>query len=205
MREKLNENPMAQVALVGLLVVAVAFFFFRGSGGEENEEVPAGEVAATVNGVPGSGATPGEAVESAVESLEAGATAPVAAAPTSVPTPSPPRPLTAAYDSGKTVVLLIVHNGGIDDALVERSTLLLAAVPDVALFVVPAKQIARYAAVTVGLDVNRVPALVVMRPKRLSDGTPQATVDYGFQTPQGVVQAVTDANYHGREVTYHPN
>ncbi len=50
-----------------------------------------------------------------------------------------------------------------------------------------------------------MPALVVMRPKQLSDGTPQASVDYGFQTPQGVLQAVRDAAYDGREVTYHPN
>ncbi len=206
MREKLNENPMAQVVLVGILVVVAAFFFIgKPGGGEESEEAPAGEVAATVNGVPATGATPGEAVESAVESLEAGATAAVAAAPTSVPTPQPPRPLTAAYEAGKTVVLLIVHEGGIDDAFTTRSSLLLSALSDVALFVVPAEKIARYAAVTVGLDVNRVPALVVMKPKRLSGGTPQASVNYGFQTPQSVVQAVVDANYRGREATYYPN
>ncbi len=76
---------------------------------------------------------------------------------------------------------------------------------DVSLFIVPAEEIARYAAITVGLDVNRVPALVVMKPKKLSGGTPQASVDYGVQTPQSVVQAVLDANYHGREVTYHPD
>ncbi len=34
---------------------------------------------------------------------------------------------------------------------------------------------------------------------------PQATVDYGLQTPQSVLQAVLDANYHGRELAYHPN
>ena len=37
-------------------------------------------------------------------------------------------------------------------------------------------------AITLGVDVTRVPALIVMRPKRLSDGTPQATVNYGFQS-----------------------
>ena len=67
------------------------------------------------------------------------------------------------------------------------------------------RQISRYAAITLGLEVNRVPALVVMRPKQLSGGTPQASVDYGFQTPQSVVQAVRDAAYDGREVTYHPS
>ncbi len=206
MRQKLNENPIAQVALVAVLVVvAVVFFISSSGGGEESEEAPAGEVAASVNGVTATGSSPGEAVESAVESLESGATAAVAEAPSSVPTPSPPKRLTAAYDAGKTVVLLIVHRGSIDSALTARSSLLLAPLRDVSLFIVSAKEIARYAAITVGLDVNRVPALVVMKPERLSGGTPQATVDYGVQTPQSVLQAVLDANYHGREVTYHPN
>lgn len=206
MREKLNENPVAQVVLIGVLVVVGAFLFISSSGGgEESEEAPAGEVAASVNGVTATGSSPGEAVESAVESLESGATAAAAEAPSSVPTPSPPKRLTAAYESGRTVVLLIVHNGSIDNALAARSSQLVAPLHDVSLFVVPAKQIARYAAITVGLEVNRVPALIVMKPKRLSGGTPQATVDYGFQTPQSVVQAVLDANYHGREVAYHPN
>lgn len=208
MREKLNDNPVAQVILIGVLAVVGVVFFIGSSGGEEEET---GTTEATV-AVAGTGATgtatastAGEAVEGAVESaLETAGEAPTAA-PSSVPTPPPPAPVTKAYESGKTVVLLIVHRGGIDDALVTRSSLLLAAVPDVALFIVPAEQIARYAAITVGVEVNRVPALVVMRPKRLSKGTPQASVEYGFQTPQGVVQAVLDASYSGPEATYHPD
>lgn len=207
MREKLNENPMAQVALVGVLVVMAAVFFLKASGGGAEEEAAAPTeatvaVAGTEVSGTATGATPGEAVEGA---LEAAGEAGVSAAPSAVPTPPPPRPLANAYDAGKTVVLLIVDPGGIDDKLVARSTVLLAASPDVALFVVPDRQIARYAAVTIGLDVNRVPALVVMKPKRLSRGTPQATVEYGFQTPQGVVQAVEDAAYRGPEVAYHPD
>ncbi|HEY2054990.1 MAG TPA: hypothetical protein VGH14_13740 [Solirubrobacterales bacterium] len=210
MREKLNENPIAQVALVAILVVVGAYMFISSSGGGEEEE-SAGATEATV-AVAGTGAvgtataaTPGEAVEGAVETaLESGVETP-SAPPTSVPTPPPPHPVTAAYDSGKTVVLLIVHDGGIDDKLVQQAAAQLESRSDVALFTVPAKQIARYAAITVGLEVNRVPALVVMRPKRLSEGTPQASVDYGFQTSAGVLQAVQDAAYHGRELTYHPN
>ncbi len=204
MREKLNENPKAQVALVAVLVVAAAFFFLKGSGEEEAAAPTEATVAVAGTDATGTatGATPGEAVEGALEATgEAGTTA----VPTSVPAPPPPRPLANAYDAGKTVVLLIVDPDGIDDKLVARSSLLLAANPDVALFVVPDRQIARYAAVTVGLEINRVPALVVMKPKRLSGGTPQATVEYGFQTPQSVVQAVEDVSYRGPEVTYHPN
>jgi hypothetical protein len=210
-REKLNESPIAQVALVGVLV-AVALFLFIGQsgGGEESEESSSsGEVVASVNGATGTGSTPGEAVEGAVENLEAGGGTASASGtselPASVPAPPLPRRVTAAYDAGRTVVLLIVHGGGIDDRITAAASLYADTVPNTELFVVPAKHVARYAAITVGLDVNRVPALVVMKPRRLSGGVPQATVDYGVQTPQSVVQAVRDASYKGPEETYHPN
>lgn len=207
MREKLNDSPIVQVALVAVLVVVGLVLFMRVSGGEEEGEEPgAGPTVATVNGATATGDTPGEAVEGAIANLEAGASAaPSGEIPSSVPAPPPPKDLTAAYDAGKTVVLLIVHDGGIDDRLTEVAAERLAAMPEVALIHVPVRQIARYAAVTVGLDVNRVPALVVMRPKRLSDGIPQASVEYGFQTPESVVQAVRDASYAGPEETYHPD
>jgi hypothetical protein len=209
-REKLNENPIAQVALIGILAVVGVVMFIGSSGGGEEEEAAApteATVAVAGTGAVGTatGATPGEAVEGAVESAIESAGEAVSAAPVAVPAPPPPRPVTAAYDSGETVVLLIVHDGGIDDKLVQQASSQLNSEPGVALFEVPAKRIADYAAITVGLEVNRVPALVVMRPKKLSGGTPQASVDYGLQTPQSVLQAVRDAAYEGRELTYHPN
>ncbi len=207
MREKLNENPMAQLALIGVLLLVVGFVLLKPGGGEESEEASSsGEVTATVNGATASGSTPGEAVEGAVESLEEGTTATGAGGvPTSIPVPPPPPRLSAAYDAGKTVVLLVVHDGGIDDAYTASASAALVNVPDTALFVVSAAKVARYAAVTVGLDLSQVPALVVMKPQRLSHGVPQATVDYGFQTPQSLVQAVRDASYEGPEATYHPD
>lgn len=210
MREKLNENPLAQVGLIAILVVVGVYMFISSSGGEEEESAVPTEATVAVAGTSAvgtaTGATPGEAVEGAVESaLESPATVSSAVPPSSVPVPPPPPRLVKAYNSGKTIALLIVHRGSIDSALSARSSLLLAPFHDVLLFVVPAKQIVRYAAITVGLEVNRVPALVVMKPKKLSDGTPQASVNYGIQTPQSVLQAVLDANYRGGEVTYHPN
>jgi hypothetical protein len=211
MREKLNENPKAQVALIAILVVVGAFMFMKMSSGGEEEGVEAAPTEATV-AVAGTsavgtatGANPGEAVEGAVESAIEGVGETVSAPAAAVPTPPPPRPVAAAYDSGKTVVLLVVHDGDIDDKLVQQASSQLASDPSVAFFEVPAKRIADYAAITLGLDVNRVPALVVMRPKKLSGGTPQASVDYGFQTSENVQQAVRDAAYEGRELTYHPN
>lgn len=210
MREKLNENPKAQVGLIAVLALVGVFMFLKMSGGSKPEEAAAPTeatvaVAGTSATGTATGATPGEAVEGAVETALESAGETAGAAPSSIPAPPPPAPVTSAYDEGKTVVLLIVHDGGIDDDLVEQASTQLSSHPDVALFTVPAAQIARYAAITVGLEVDRVPALVVMRPKRLSDGTPQATVDYGFRTAQGVEQAVRDAAYNGRELTYHPN
>jgi hypothetical protein len=102
------------------------------------------------------------------------------------------------------VVLLVVHPGGVDDALVANATASLAAMPGVATFIVPAGKIARYAAITDRVGVDRVPALLVMRPKRLSHGTPTASVSYGFQDPQSITQAVVDAGYKGRTLSYHP-
>lgn len=205
MREKLNDNPIAQVALVGVLVALAGFMLLKPGGGEEEES--AGAVVATVNGTTATGSTPGEAVEGAVENLEAGAgtTEGTGELPTAVPAPPPPAPVTAAYEAGRTVVLLIVHDGSVDRALASAVRNYVTGLPDTSLFVVPARRVARYAAITVGLDVNRVPAMVVMRPRNLSEGIPQATVDYGFQTAESVVQAVRDASYNGPEATYHPD
>jgi len=207
MREKLNENPKAQVALVGLLVVAVGFLLVTRMGGGGESAAPSTEVAATVNGVVGTGSTPGEAVEGAVENLEASvgtATTSAAVLPSSMPVDPLPHPIDAAYKSGKTVVLLFVRDGGIDDRIVHHATKALDSLSGVYLHVVPAHQVAQYAAVTVGIGLSRVPALVVLRPKKVSKGQMEATVDYGYQTPKTVVQAVRDARYRGPESTYHP-
>lgn len=208
MRDKLNNSPAAQIGLIVVLAAVAAFMLLgRGGGEEESSETAAPEVVATVNGVTATGSTAGEAVEGAVEGLEAEGAGgePTLTLPASIPAPPPPARFTAAYESGDTVVLLIVHPGGIDDTFTAAATSALIGVPDVSLFVVPATKIARYAAVTIGLDVDRVPALVVLRPRHLSGGTPQATVDYGYQTPQTVLQDVLDASYRGPEETYHPN
>ncbi|MBK5219640.1 MAG: hypothetical protein JJE35_07630 [Thermoleophilia bacterium] len=205
MRKKLNSNPIAQVGLIAVLVVLGLVFFLKSSGGAE-EEPEAGPTVATVNGSTATGDTPGEAVESAISGLEEGAIeAGATEVPTSVPTPPLPAAFTSAYDAGQTVVLLVVHDGGIDDRLTSEATDQIKGMPGVTLLRVPVKQLPRYAGVTLGLDVNRVPALIVMRLQRLSGGVPQATVDYGFQTPQSVVQAVRDASYAGPEETYHPD
>lgn len=197
MRQKLNDSPVAQIGLVVVLVAVGAFLFLRMGDGEE----AADPTAAPVDGAIATGGAAGDAAQGAISSLESGS----GELPSSVPVPPPPTELTAAYEAGETVVLLVVDDGGIDDNLTSAAAERVSALPGVAFFEVPVKNIARYAAITVGVDVNRVPALVVMRPIDLSGGVPQATVEYGFQTPQSVVQAVRDASYDGPDETYHPD
>jgi hypothetical protein len=194
MREKLNDNPMAQVALVGvLLVLAAVFLLGKMGGGSEEEE--GGESAAGQ-----------AAVAAAAAELEAGSQ------PLSLPPPgsglgappAPPQPVLAAFEAGETVAILFVRDGGIDDRLVADAVHRLESVGGVATFVVPAHQLARYVSIAQGVDLSRVPALVVIRPKRLNDGHDPASVHYGFQSAQSIVQAVVDARYHGGTLPYHP-
>jgi hypothetical protein len=195
MREKLNENPLAQVAVIGVLLVVTGIFLMSsmggGSGGEESESSEASSVSV-------SEASAGEAPAGLSAAL---AMVSQASAGNARPLP---HPVIAAWDDDKTVVLLFVHDGGIDDKLVKEATARLASLPEAATFTVPASKISRYAAVTEGVGVNRVPALVVVRPKSLHQTIPTASVSYGFQSGQSIAQAVIDAGYKGPTLDYHP-
>ena len=193
MREKLNDNPMAQVGLIAVLLIAAAVFLLGKGGGSEEEE--------------GSESAAGQAaVASAASELESSGqpiTLPPPGSGQGAP-PAPPRAVVEAFDSGDTVVLLFVRDGGIDDRLVTDAVGRLEAIPGVATFVVPSHQLPRYVAIAQGVDLNRVPALVVIRPKRHDQGVAPASVIYGFQSAQSIVQAVVDARYHGGTLPYHP-
>jgi len=207
MREQLNSNPILQLAIIGVLLLGGGFFVMSTMGGGESEESSdAGAVTATVNGSTATASTPGAAVEGAVEGLEAGA-ATATVPPTGAVADAParlPRPVLDAWKANRTVVLLFVRDGGIDDRLVARTTAGLSGLPRVTVFVVPAGEIARYTAVSEGVGVERVPALVVISPRHLDQQVPTASVHYGFQSPASVTQAIVDAGYKGPTVDYHP-
>jgi len=191
MRDALNSNPLAQAAVIAVLLIGAAFFVLSSSGGGESEEEPAGGTEATVSvtGTEASAAAPGPL------------SFPGQAAATAPPLPTP---VLDAWHANQTLVLLFVHGGGIDDRLVRAATAGVAGFPGVASFVVPAGQVYRYAAITEGVGVDRVPALVVVRPKHLKRTVPTASVSYGFQSAESVRQAVIDADYQGPTVDYHP-
>jgi hypothetical protein len=199
MREALNSNPMVQAAVVAVLLVGAAIFLLL-PGGEE-EKASNGPVKVAGTEISASGAIPGEAVEATAEPVAGGSPLPGQIAATAPPLPAP---VLDAWKANKTLVLLVVHDGGIDDRLVRNATLAAANFPDAAVFVVPARKIARYAAIAEGVGVDRVPALVVVTPKRLRDGRATASVSYGFQSPESVRQAVIDAGYKGPTIEYHP-
>src|SRR5689334_14839698 len=100
MREKLNENPMAQIALVGVLLVVAAVFLLGKMGGGESEEEEASSPAAEA------------AVTAVANELEAGQQPVRLPAPGSGlgAVPPPPRAVVDAVDAGDVVAILFVRD-----------------------------------------------------------------------------------------------
>jgi hypothetical protein len=211
MRQALNSNPIVQIAVIGVLIAIVGLFMMtnlkKGSSGSSSSSsssdasalsssgstapstttpvtIPGDATAAPSTGVPSTGVVP-----------QTGTVTPEAL----VPGPGLPAGVVSAWKSGDAVVLLIVRGGGIDDRLVRRSVASLSGDAGVSVFVARAKDVARYSRITQGVGVDRAPALVVVRPRKESGSVPQAQVSYGFRNSQGVVQAVHDALYNGRD------
>ncbi len=201
MREQINNNPVVQIGLVAVLLVAAGFLLLSTMGGGGTEEESSSEATATVE-------TP-EGTASVSVTTPTGSE-PVAAAPTStagvspVPKPRLPAAVRRAIGEDRTVVLLVVKDGGIDDRRAKDAVETLSSRPEVASFVVPVDQTPRYTAVTQPVELERAPALIVVRPRKLSEGLPTASINYGFQSIATVVQAVVDAEYRGPELGYHP-
>jgi hypothetical protein len=208
-RKVLNENPLAQMAVFGLLAVIVGFLLLTRMGHKS-------ESSATTSGAPNStSASTGSSSAAATTPPATGSTA----APTIVPPagaatgavgefvagPGLPAPVVKAYADDKAVVLFVFRHRGVDDAAVRASVERLRGRHDLAVFVTHAAHIARYARITEGVDVNRVPALIVLRPRHVAHGTPTASVSYGFRGPDSVDQAIRNALYKGpSNLPYYP-
>ena len=200
MRQAINNNPIAQVAVLGGLALLVGLFMMMNMKKGSSDSGSTGSSAAATPAI--SSPTAGD---SAVAPGSAG-TAPVAP-PTSgsvspdalVPGPGLPRPVITAWRRGDTVVLLVVRPHGIDDRLVRNSVRSLSSESGVSVFVSRADKVARYSRITQGVALSQAPALLVVRPKRVSGSVPEAQVSYGFRDSQGVVQAVHDAVYSGKD------
>lgn len=228
MRRQLNENPVVQMVLIGVLVVIVGYMFMTriaGGGSSEEAEPATTDPAASAATAPSAAAT-----APAATAPTDGALAPAVDASTGAPATAPavpgedpgavtapagaafeagpglPEDVVKAYEAGKTVVLLVVHDKGIDDRKVTASVVSLRGSQNTALFVVSARDIADYSRIAEGVDVDRVPAIIVIQPENLSQGgLPEATVVYGYRGPESIAQAVRDANYKGPDdLPYYP-
>jgi hypothetical protein len=208
MRQALNGNPVVQIGVVGVLVLIVGFLFMTNMKSSTHPITSTTAATPGATSVTGTPAAPG--ATSAAPATGSSSAAPLPSATGSVsaagpavtpasliPGPGLPAPVVAAWKHGDAIALLIVRGGGIDDRLVRGSVESLKHEAGVAVFVTRAKSVARYARITQGVGVDRVPALVVVRPRKESGSIPQALVKYGFRDSPSVVQAVHDAIYNG--------
>lgn len=208
MRKTLNDNPVVAVGVVGLLGMVVAFMLLhsissRSSGGTSTSTTATAATTATTPGaVASTTATTATTSTSATPATVTPATpaAPVATVGEFKAGPGLPKPVVDAYDSNKVVVIVVLKQNGIEDQDVARATATLRGASNVAFFPTLASNVARFSRVTEGVDLNRVPAIIVIRSKKTTSGsTPQASVSYGFKSLEGLAQDVRDATYKGRE------
>jgi hypothetical protein len=219
-RRALNDNPVAQIAVLGVLAVVVAFLLMtrvmhKSSDSSSTSTTPSATSTAVTPGATTPDATAAAPTAAAPSSPGTVAPAPAAPPPSAgavsglssklVAGPGLPKPVARAYADDKAIVLLVFSDRGIDDAAVRASVDRLRGRSDLAVFVTRAGHIARYARITEGVDVNRVPALIVIRPRHLTHGAPTASVSYGFRGVDSVDQAVRDGLYKGpTNLPYYP-
>lgn len=213
MRTAINDNRMLQLALLGVLSLLGGILLLKTTKGGGSEPGSAAPTAASPSASSAAGPAEAGGATAATGATDLSSGSSSAPSPGAVPqvpvgvVPGPglPKGLLSAYRHGKAIVLLVRRAGGIDDGLVRRSVELLRLEPRAKVYVTKARDIARYAWLTEGVDVSVLPALVVLRPKNLTNGTPTATVSYGFRDAASVVQAVKDAFYRGpTNRPYHP-
>ena len=212
MRKAINENPVVQAALIGVLVIVGGLMLLMRMGGSDEPaaEAPVAAAPATDSAAaaPAAGAP---ATDPATAAPATGTPAPAGAAPAGAPGdfkagPGLPEEIVAAYDAGDAVVVLIVNERGIDDRRLKTLVQTLRSNPGAAVFVVDVRDVADYSRITEGVDLDRTPALLVVRPKALTEGSmPSAVVSYGFRGEASVQQALEDALYKGPEdLPYYP-
>jgi hypothetical protein len=210
-RKALNENPVVQVVMLGILGIVVAFLFMTRIMGGQDEGGASETPAATPTATP---AAPAATPTAAPDAATVPATDPAAAAVPAGTTPTSggfeagaglPASVVRAHDSGDVVALLVVNPKATEDRRLEAEIQTLRGRSDTSVFVVEAKDITEYSRIAEGVDLDRVPALVVVEPKSQVQGElPIASISYGFRGAESLEQAVRDALYDGRDLGYHP-
>ena len=209
MRKALNENPVVQVVMLGVLGIFVAFMFMtRVMGGQEAEPAVDPAVMTTSTEVvtpslPAPGGT-------AIPSPDATAAVPDPGSPAGAvfeAGPGLPAAVVNAHEDGDVVALLVVQENGIEDGKLRAEVESLRGRSDTSVFVAKAGELTRFSRIAEGVSLDRVPALVVVHPpagKRSQGALPVASISYGFRGRDGVRQAIADALYDGKSLPYHP-
>ncbi len=214
MRKALNENPIVQVVMLGALGIVVAFLFMTRVMSQEESGGSATSADATATPT-ATGAAP--VAPEATVPTEVPAAPDAGAVPGTAPAPAPaagefkagaglPESVVSAHESGDVVVLLVVNRKATEDRRLEAEVNTLSGRSDTTVFVAEAKDVTRYSRIAEGVNLDAVPALVVVEPKRQVEGAlPVATVSYGYRGPESVQQAVRDVLYDGKELSFAPN
>ena len=209
MRKALNDNPVVQIGAVLALALLVGFLLITrmsNKGSDSSSAASTSSSSAASVASPSTSSSDAGAAAPSTPAPDSASSAPAAAAPVPGATaaagdfvagPGLPAAVVDAYEANRVVVLLVVRRNGIDDEAVKSSVQSMAGGGNVALFVTNAGHIARYSRIAAGVNVDRVPALIVLRPRSLTHGTPTALVSYGFRGPESVAQAIRDATYKG--------
>ena len=232
MRQQLNENPRVQIIVLGVVgVIAAILLFTTVLKGEEpvTDPTAAAPVPGATDPVDGSTASgapdptdPATATPVDPAATPVDPTAPPIESPTATPDPSAgaggdlgsadgllptkglPKDVLVAYASNKPIALFVYDPRGLSDQRLKSFTDPIRARDDVKVFDVEVSDIGDYSRITSGVSVDRVPAIVVIRPRKLNKGAPTASVSYGFRSPRSVNQAVRDSLYDGQPQTSYP-
>jgi hypothetical protein len=218
MRKALNENPMVQIAVLGVAAIAFAVILFTSVLKKDDTASTATDPAAATSSATGSDpaqttSDPAATADSSAAPTDSSAApAPTQDAPPAggsisdglLPSKGLPSDVLVAFAKNETIALLVIDPKGMSDEKVEEYTRALRNRDDVRVFIVDVKNIADYSWVTIGATVNRVPALVVIRPRKLTGSVPTASVSYGFRDAASVNQAIDDAVYKGKQIPSYP-
>ena len=194
MRRAINENPVAQIALIGVLLVLTGLDALdprpqrlqAGGASERGGRLGLlGDRAGPVRNLHSRTPRPRRPLRPQPRPARPRLPpAPHSDAGGPGARPGLPKEVVVSWARGDAIVLLVVRNGGIDDQLVRRSVRSLSADANIHDLVIRAKNLARYSRVTEAVGLNRVPALVVIRPRSASGDVPEAQVSYGFRSPR---------------------
>ncbi len=210
MRQALNENPMVQLAVLGVVGVVFAIIVFTTV--LKGEETPAAPEPGSQPAAAPPLTTTGDGSTSATAPVAPDPAAPAAAAPeTASPGGSAagvrvnelesgkglPGNVLAALDDNKAVAILVYDPSGKSDRKL-RSYAERAGNGNVKMLTVKAKNVSDYSRITQGVNVSRTPALIVIRPPKLTGGELTAIISEGFRGEKSVGIALEDALYSGR-------